>query len=559
MSLGSRTVVLLVVALSVGLSAPGTATGPPAASARQASAATPLVEAGRGRPNVVMIMADDMRTDELRFMPRTRRIIARHGLTFENSFSANPLCCPARASFLTGEYSHNHHVYASTRPYGFKAFDDRYTMATALEDSGYRTALVGKYLNGYGYEQSLVSGRPSLHYVPAGWTDWYASVEPPAGAGYTGGTYHYDHVVYNHNGTIDDHHKGEYSTVGISRISQALIRTYARGQRPFFLWSSFVAPHEGLPVEPDDPRHGTPARPQWVKGRFDRVIDRAPGIPRGGGKIEADMRDKPGFMRRLHEPRAGARRGMLNDARQRAEAVYVLDREVGHIVRTLKRTGEWDDTVLMFTSDNGYFLGEHRKKFGKILGYEPSIRVPFLVTGPGMRKPERRFDPIDLVDMTATVLDLAGATKRLTARHPIDGSSRVSTMLQGDQGWTAPIVTEGHIWGKVKKKKAEQLGFKGSGRSYIGIRTARWSLIRTVRGSLELYDLAGDANEMRSRHRDPSYRRTKRRLLEVWNDYKDCRGQACQAPLPTELRAGPREERRLTLSFWKQVDEVHGY
>ena len=522
------------------------------ASARERGAAADR------RPNVVVVMADDMRTDELQFMPKTRRIFGRHGLTFENSFSANPMCCPARASFLTGEYSHNHKVFSSLDPYGFRAFDDSYTMATALHASGYRTALVGKYLNGYGKQRSKVTGQPSLHYVPRGYTDWYASVEPPEGSG-LGGTYHYDHVTYNHNGAIDDGHRGEYSTVGISRISRRLIEKYAGPGRPFFLWASFIAPHEGLPVEPDDPHYPTPARPPWVRGHFNDVITRAPGVPRGGGPIEADMRDKPKFMRALKEPNARGRQSMRDGARQRAESLYVLDREVGHLVSTLRRSGEWDNTVLMFLSDNGYFIGEHRKRSGKVLGYEPSIRVPILVTGPGMRTGERRYDPISLVDLTATILDLGDATRRLSRRHPLDGTSRLPVMLDGDVGWTSPVVTEGHMWNHIDRKKARRLGFHGRGLSYIGIRTARYSLIRTVRGSVELYDLADDANEMRSRHDDPSYRRTKRQLTRVWKAFSYCSGDDCRHPLPEGLQADPATERDLTTSFWRQVDAVHGY
>ncbi len=515
--------------------------------------------APEGRPNIVLITADDMRADEIRFMPKTRRILGRNGLTFENSFAPNPLCCPARASILTGQHSHNHEVFHSLRPYGFGSFDDRYTVATALEDGGYRTALVGKYLNGYGHQPSRVTGGPSLQYVPRGYTDWYASVEPPVGAGYSGGTYHYDNVVYNHNGRIDDRHRGEYSTVGISRISQGLIGKYSRTDRPFFLWASFVAPHTGLPREPGDPRHATPARPAWVRGWFDDVINRAPGVPRGGGPVERDMSDKPRFMSKVREPGADARRGMTNSARQRAESVYVLDREVADIVQRLKRTGEWSNTVLVFTSDNGFFLGEHRRTSGKVLGYEPSIRVPFLVTGPGMRSGERRYDPITLVDLAATILDLGKVTGLFTARHPIDGTSKVRTMRTGDVGWQAPVLTESHIWRKVDREKARELGFSGTGQSYFGIRTARYSLIRTIRGTLELYDLADDANQMESRHSDPAYRAVKRQLLAVWEEYLHCRGQRCVAPLPAELQADPTQERRLTNSFWRQVNRVHGY
>ena len=131
-----------------------------------------------------MVMADDMRTDDLRFMPSVRRLLVGRGLSFRNSFSPYPLCCPARASFLTGRYAHNHHVFSHEDPYGFQSFDDHATIATALHQAGYQTGFVGKYLNGYGAQPSLVTGGPSFRYVPAGWTDWYGAVERPAGSGY---------------------------------------------------------------------------------------------------------------------------------------------------------------------------------------------------------------------------------------------------------------------------------------------------------------------------------------------------------------------------------------
>ena len=109
-------------------------------------------EPKQARPNVLVIEADDMRWDDLRLMPNVRRLLQRRGLTFENSFAPYPLCCPSRASFLTGEYAHNHHVYSHEDPFGFASFHDRRTIATVLQKAGYQTALVGKYLNGYGQQ-----------------------------------------------------------------------------------------------------------------------------------------------------------------------------------------------------------------------------------------------------------------------------------------------------------------------------------------------------------------------------------------------------------------------
>src|SRR3954447_16854081 len=210
---------VLVVALLCGLVLPsvGDARGP---------ASTPAAAAGT-KPNIVMVMADDMRTDDLRFMPSVRRLLVGTGLNFRNSFSPYPLCCPARASFLTGRYAHNHHVYSHASPYGFESFDDHATLATALQQSGYQTGFVGKYLNGYGAEDSLVTGGPSFQYVPAGWTDWYGAVERPAGSAYSsGGTYNYWHTLFNVNGRIDDTHAGQYQTDVLGRFARTLVHKY---------------------------------------------------------------------------------------------------------------------------------------------------------------------------------------------------------------------------------------------------------------------------------------------------------------------------------------------
>lgn len=552
--------VVLLLTLAAGSIPAGTsdAVTPPAAAL---AAATPE------RPNVVVLMADDMRVDDLRFMPRTRRILGDGGLTFANAFSPDPLCCPARASFLTGQYSHNHGVVSHVSPWGFKAFDDSRTMAVALRKAGYRTGFVGKYLNGYGKQRSRVTGRPSLRYVPPGWSEWYAAVEPPAGSRYKGSTYNYRHVTYNHDGRIDDSRRGEYSTEGIGSITRAMVRRLARGDAPFFVYSSFVAPHFGGPREPDDPTSylprrdrssfRTPARPRWVRGHFDDVVRRGAGLPRGGGPSEKDMSDKPGFLRDRTEPDRVTRRAIRDLTRQRAESLYVLDREVGRIAQGLKSAGAWQDTVLVFTSDNGYFLGEHRKGHGKIWGHEPALRVPLLVTGPGLRTGERRVDPATTVDVTATVLDLAGPrTRRAVAEA--DGRSLVSTLWDGDQGWSTPVVSEGRLW--RTRTGAAARGFR-HGLSYVGIRTPQWSYLRYDRagGAEELYDLANDANQLDSVHDDPAHRAVLRTLRAEWRRFGTCAAEECRRPMDESLQALPERLRALDGAFWRQVRSRHGH
>ena len=146
-----------------------------------------------------------------------------------------------------------------------------------------------------------------------------------------------------------------------------------------------VAPHFGGPAEPDDPPHGfkTPARPDWVKGLYDDTIRRAPGIP--VGPTEQDVSDKVRTTRNWTELGPGDRSSVTRIARQRAESLRALDRSLGPVFQQLADSGEVDDTIIVFTSDNGYMLGEHRWRQGKTVGYDPSYRIPMLMAGPGFR------------------------------------------------------------------------------------------------------------------------------------------------------------------------------
>ncbi|MGZ4437619.1 MAG: sulfatase family protein [Nocardioides sp.] len=544
--------------------------GAPAASAHASvavQAASPAGGPDAHRPNIIMVMADDMRTDDLRYMPNVRKLIGGRGLTFRNSFSPYPLCCPARASFLTGRYAHNHHVFSHEAPWGFKSFDDHATIAGTLQKAGYRTGFVGKYLNGYGAQPSLVTGKPSFHYVPAGWTDWYGAVERPVNSPYkAGGTYNYWHTIFNINGVTDDTHAGQYQTNVLGGFSRKLVRKYAGGSKPFFLYLSFVAPHFGgrekgdpLPVTRSNGmtfKFETPGRPLWVRGKFNAQITRAPGMPLDGGPSERDMSDKPPAMRKLPEMNAVERRRLTQVARQRAEAEFVLDKQVAALVKQLRDSGELSDTVLMFTSDNGYFMGEHRQRTGKIKPHEPSLRVPFLVAGPGVPQGER-FDPITTEDITATIADLAGATPYLP--YPPDGSSRVPTIRQGDQGWSTPVVTEGLIGNDGTRTSAEIARGFTDARNVIGVRTGRWKLERYAGGAEELYDLDNDPNELHSVAGNPKYATVQAELTDLWWQLKDCVGTDCRPTLPPDFLLGPDAERRGTNLQSRGVKARYGY
>jgi hypothetical protein len=287
----------------------------------------------QSRPNIVMIMADDMRADDLRFMPGTRRLIARKGVNFRNGFSTYPSCCPARASVLSGQYTHNHRVFSIDAPWGFTSFDDSSTLATWLRRSGYAAVYLGKYLNGYGWmpEPGAESGR-SVRYVPPGWVEWRASIDAGLGSAHpkAGGTYRYFNTTLSRNGVAFDNYRGQYQTQVYGDLSEQIIRSRAASDRPFFLYASYTAPHtngrmdEGGPRVPRDDgletAFGAVARPDEFKGMFDRTIAAAPGA----SWSDPDISDKPRYLRSL-PPVNDAERLLCATSRRRVRR-EVLDR-----------------------------------------------------------------------------------------------------------------------------------------------------------------------------------------------------------------------------------------
>ena len=406
-----------------------------------------------------------------------------------------------------------------------------------------------------------MSGRPSYQYVPRGWTDWRASFQNPRVRGIHGDTYNYFDSPYNVNGRTDNRYRGRYQTDVVGDFSVDMASRFARRSRPFFMYVDYVAPHFGGGIERDDPpaagvrgKDGvrrtfkTPARPHWVKGKFDSVITRGAGVPRGQRATEAAMGDKPRGMR-VADVNAAERAALRTVTRQRAEAIYVMDRQVKRLVDHLKKIGEWNNTIFVFTSDNGYYLGEHRLRTGKVRTYEPALRVPLLVTGPGMRQGERRYDPITTVDLTATLLD-AG---RALAPHSSDGISRLADMTSADRGWSTGVLTEFFF---PRSATARTNGFTDQ-RTSIGVRTGRYALFRS-RGFEELYDLRTDPYQDENVAQDPAYRTVRGQLRELWHLLKDCSGSACDIALPPELTLSAAEGRAQTQGYWRALDRRYG-
>jgi arylsulfatase A-like enzyme len=539
---------LLGLVLAAAAAATGSGLGATSSSAATATGSAGARAAVDQRPNIVMIVVDDMRDDELQYMPRTRRLLGGRGVRFLNSFAPYPLCCPARASYFTGQYTHNHAVYSTEKPYAFPALKDGSTLATWLQDAGYATVMLGKYMNGYGFmpEPGKKNGN-SRRYVPPGWTNWRASFEHGfrRNGRFFGGTYNYTNTTLSRDGQGYENYRGRYQTDVFGELSDRIIARRSPARKPFFLYASYAAPHHGGPREPDDPgivrnvrgerqRFVDPARPDWVRGRYDRVIKAAPGAY----WRDPDPSDKPEYLRPLLRLTRAEKKAMRESARQRAEALYVVDKAVGRTVRALKDSGELDDTLLIFTSDNGYFLGEQGIRQGKTLPYEPSLRTPLLMRGPGIPAGERRRDPFLSIDFAPTIADLAGATPGI----PVDGVSMLPVARRGDKGWSRAVLTETGSRGVIRETDeagqaltADDPGERDT-RWAIGIRTPRYLYVSLATDEEELYDINRDPEQYVNLVADPGHAEVLERLRGELARMRACDGDQCRSAMSRRLQ-----------------------
>jgi arylsulfatase A-like enzyme len=228
---------------------------------------------------------------------------------------------------------------------------------------------------------------------------------------------------------------------------------------------------------------------------------------------------------------------VLNLYRQRVEALSVVDDEVANIVATLERTGQLDNTYVVFTSDNGYFLGEHRMRQGKILPYEPSLRVPLLIRGPGIPAGQERRDPFLMIDFAPTFLDAAGAQPRAD----IDGASLWDVARHGDRGWTRGILTETgprHVSNDVAE--SDNFLVLGGGpsplRFSLGMRVPHYLYVEHASREKELYDLRTDPAEDHNLVDRPAVRHVQSELARLLDELRNCVGAECRIPLPQDLR-----------------------
>jgi arylsulfatase A-like enzyme len=459
------------------------------------------------RPSVVVIMTDDQTYADMAAMPRTRRLIGGAGVRFTRSYVSLPLCCPSRATFLTGQYAHNNGVHNNTPPQGgVEALDAGHTLPVWLSAAGYRTSHIGKYLNGYGLRRT-----PN---VPRGWTDWHGAVDKSTYQMY--GYKLFENGTLRTYGNFDVEDPALYQTDVLREKAVASIEGTAPST-PLFLSLMFVAPH-GEVMDPGSTTQPfvRPA-PRHV-GHFRRL--RIPHAFRG----ERNVRDKPPYVRKLQRASASTAARIRADFRSRRESLLAVDEAVEAVVGALARTGRLDSTYLLFTSDNGFFQGEHRIVKGKYLAYDPSTHVPLLVRGPGIAPGTVSSELVSNADLAPTVLDAAG----VAADRPMDGRSLLPFARDPRLHTRRPVLHEGLQAGDIDRDGTTRSGTVGE---YHAIRTARYLYVEWLNGAVELYDRARDPGEMRSRHRDRRYRRIRRALHRDLVRLRTCAGAACNAPI----------------------------
>ena len=463
--------------------------------------------AAQTRPNVIVIETDDQTLESMRVMGNVQRLLAAEGTTFDNSFASFPLCCPSRATLLTGQYAHNHTVMGNAPPQGgYEKLDHSNTLAVWLQRAGYHTAHVGKYLNGYG-------SRQNEHEVPPGWSEWHGATSLP----YFGFTVNEGGQLVSVPATPEN-----YQSDFWTRTAVDVVRRRAGSDQPFFMWLAYYAPHGGGPREPDDPP--APARrprQQRVQGLPTPAVAprhrnafSASALPSSSSFNEADVSDKPAGIRNRRLLTQAQIAGVREMYQQRLESLLAVDEGVASLVEALRASGELSNTLIVFTSDNGFFHGEHRIPSGKNLVYEPSVRVPLILRGPGVARGRRVSDLVANIDIAPTIV----AAARARAARRLDGRDLRPLTRDRLADLGRDMLLETPAWS--------------------AIRTHRFVYVEYGAGDRELYDLASDPDQLTSRHADASLAPIRTELARRLAALRGCSGIAC--------RQGPAL--RLTLS-----------
>ena len=507
------------------------------------------------RPNIVLIQADDAVVSDVQYMPNLKRLLKRGGTTFSNYFVSYSLCCTARTTLLTGQFSHNHRVLSNFRANdgGYYTFRDlpgklnqRNSLGPWLQKAGYRTALVGKYLNEYGALDRTE--------VPPGWNRWVGLLD--------NSTYDYFNYALNIDGKLRYYGDPEYAeaqldlaTLNITDPAESFpelladfrsifvpfdyfgwqreedytmdvggefaanfVRKSAGSRKPFFLYYSPPGPHAEDTNHLQGLRPGAPEPDPRPPARYRDTFDDVP-LPRPPSFNEADVSDKEinlNGLPLLTEPQIAE---MTENYRGRLGAVRAVDDQIGRIVREVRRAGEMKNTYFIFNSDNGYLQGEHRLRGSKFLPYENSIRVPTLISGPGVKKGQVRTGNAADVDLAPTILDMAGVKPGRT----MDGVSLLPAAETKRRLPKRPILLQA-----MRPLIRFYTPLTAFDQPFYGVRTGIYKYLNWSFGAVELYNLKEDPDELVNLADDPAHADTVERLEKLAKRLSTCSGSSCR-------------------------------
>lgn len=405
--------------------------------------------AAPAKPSIVMILTDDEDLASHRVMGKTKALIEDEGATFANYFVSYSFCCPSRATIMRGQYPHNHRIEGNEWPTGgYEKFrvmgTESSTIATWLQDAGYHTAFFGKLMNGY---------EPEKHKPLPGWSEWYG----------VGGRFLNFNYTLNENGRLV--HYGEkpedHLTDVLARKAAETIRK-ADPDQPLFV---YIAPYD-----PHSP--ATPA-PRYKDAYKDEPLPQPPSFD------EADVSDKASYVRDLPPLAAWQKEALTAHHRDRLRALRAVDDMVETVVEALRESGRLESTYVVYTSDNGFHMGQHRLFIGKTTAYEEDIHVPLIVRGPGVPKGARIEQMVLNNDLAPTFAEIGGAK----APGFVDGRSFLPLLRKPDTPWRKSFLLE----------RREMETHEISGKAiFDAIRTAHYTYIEYGTGERELYDLRRD-------------------------------------------------------------------
>ena len=440
-------------------------------------ARSPAAAGGTARPNVLIIVTDDQRTDTTMVMPAIQKWFQQLGTTYENAYVSTPLCCPSRATIMTGRYAHNHGVVDNSAHH---TLDQRTTLQHLLRRTGYRTAIVGKYFNGW-----------PLHQKPLYFDRWSI---------FRSGYYNTKFSVDGKVQTI-----GRYVTDFLARQSSRYLKGFEnRDGAPWLMYVTPSAPHQPFTPSPDFAPAPVPA---W---------NPSPAVE------EEDKTDKPPYVRTQEADAFGAEALRA----QQLRTLMSVDQMVATIMLKLRDLRELKRTLVFFLSDNGFFWAEHGLT-DKRLPYTEAINVPLYARWPGNIQPgviDRRL--VSLVDLAPTVLQAAGVTQDPFLPQP-DGRSLLDNTWERDHIYTEYFPDNAAVslgpWASVRTRTAQYSEYYGADAMTVDFR--------------EYYDLEDDPFQLRnllgdmSPGNDPPDSDLAAMATELSND-RTCQGTSGPNPCP---------------------------